>query len=225
MALWAALATGGLVALFAGALYAAIGECLGNEETYPPSWQWSPRREFCHEAGSPASRGYWALTAAPLLIASAAAFLWSRGRRWPGYFVSLCLLGVVFLPSAYIQALPYYPRDTTPVLHNPYLRVATETRLARACYAFGITDGYRTVRFTDGTDHFCVDLAPTPEALALALAPEYDQGATLYGLEWLGRTLTENGMEPGTEWEGLVVEHVYRLPVDEAREDATLIQP
>jgi len=75
---------------------------------------------------------------------------------------------------------------------------------------------------TDETERICVDLESTAEALALT--PEYDEGVTIYALDWLGKTLTENGMEPDAEWEGLVVTRVYSLSGARAREDSSLIR-
>jgi hypothetical protein len=219
--LWAALATGGLAALVVGGFYALLAECL-YESDYGFAWHWSPRRELCDEENSPAQLGYYALAVAPPLVASLGAFLWSRRRRTAGFVASLSLLGVVFLPFAYIEALPVYSLERTPVLHDPYLRVPTDSGSPRACYVFGIAHGPDRIQPTDETERVCVDLARTPAALALTAG--YDGGETSYALTWLGRTLTENGMDEGTEWEGLVVERVYRLPGTEARAGASLIR-
>jgi hypothetical protein len=218
-AVWALLATAGLATLVAGGLYASLAECLGEAE-YGSMWHWEPRREICEEENSPAQLGYYALLTVPPLLAALGALLWSRGWKWAAYFASLPLLGVFFLPFGYIEALPYYPTDATPVLHDPYLRVAERDRPARACYVYGTADiaGPPSAKGL----RLCVELAPTPEALALA--PKRAEDITTDGLRWLGLTLTENGLEPGTEWDGLVAKRFYRLRGRDAREDSVLVR-
>jgi hypothetical protein len=221
-AIWALIATAGLAALVVAGVYAVLAECLFGDEGF--MWQWSPRREFCEEENSPAQLGGYALLALPPLLAALAMFLWSRGRRSSGYILTFSLLGLLlpFLPLLYIEALPVYPIETTPVLHDPYLRLAADGRPVRACYVHGIAVGSEKLQPTEDTVRVCADLAPTPQAAALTSA--YDGGRTSYALTWLGRALTENGMDTGTHWEGLVVERIYRLPEREARRDASLIR-
>ena len=215
------IATGGTLVIAGGFLLVSLGECVFANDR-PLSWQWSPRREFCSEPGSPAALGGLALFLVPSLLVALGAILRSKlGQAWSvaAFFL---IIPSPLLPFLYVKALPFYPIYTTPVLHDPYLRTASAMRPARACYVEGIAFGPHKTVVTDETERICVDLESTAEALALT--PEYDEGVTIYALDWLGKTLTENGMEPGAEWEGLVVTRVYSLSGARAREDSSLIR-
>lgn len=220
-AVWALLATVGLAAGVASGLYAVLFECLESGDEALSAWPWSPRREFCDEESSPAQLGLYALLALPPLGAALGVLLWSRGRRSAAVVAAIALAGVVLPPWLYIESLPYYPRETTPVLHNPYLRAATESRPARACYAYGIVEGVQAHRPTLDEERRCVDLERSPASVALT--GEYDEGNTPFSLEALGYAMSEHGLEPGVAAEGLVVARAYRLPGAEARKDSVLI--
>jgi hypothetical protein len=198
----------------------SLGTCLGAWET-SGVWAWSPVFEYC-DGETTASKAVLAVLAAPALLAAVGAILWSKlGRGWALLAFGLVLLAPL-LPARYVTSLPLYYKEFTPVLHNPYLRVASDSRPARACYIYGIVHGRRRTVVTPDTERVCVDFEPTPEASALT--PKYDQGATERRLELLGHALTANDLEPGAEFEGLVAARVYRLPGAEARRDSTLIR-
>lgn len=127
-----------------------------------------------------------------------------------------------FLPSLYVAQLPYYRLDSYPVLHNPYVRPASEERPARACYAYGVVYGPNATTITDESERICADLKHTEEASELV--PEYESlpsyASTRWRLEWLGKRLTESELRPGTEYDGLVAQNVYTLSGADAREGA-----
>jgi hypothetical protein len=209
----------GTVVVWVGLGLFLLGTCVLEERN--PAWPWSPKIEYCDGESRATTIAAYAALAAPAVLAALGAVLWAAaGSRWA--IAAFLLVPVpAILVGQYVASLPYHYIETTPVLHNPYLRTATDARPARACYAYGIIRGRRKTVVTPDTERVCVDLEQTPEARALT--PEYDQGDTEYGLEYLGHELTESGMEVGNEFEGLVVARVYRLPGAEARRDSKLI--
>jgi hypothetical protein len=223
---FAGIALVGTLLAMGGLVWAALAECWFENRPRPLSWPWSPRREFCSEPGSPAALGAYPLLALPALAASLGAFLWSKRHRGlaAGAF---CLIAVSpFLPSLYASALPYYRLDSYPILHNPYVRPASDQWPARVCYAYGVVHGPALTRIENTTERVCADLKSTQEARELV--PEYESLPSYPSIrgrvEWLGKNLTENGMEPGTEYDGLVAERVYRLPGLDALEGSFFIR-
>ena len=127
-----------------------------------------------------------------------------------------------FLPTAYVEALPYYELDSYPVLHDPLLRPAQGETGPRVCYVYGIAFGSLRVQTTPETKRTCVDLELTDVARTLTTA--YDQGLTGYSLKLLGDRLTEDGLPVDrgpTGVPGLVVTRAYPLSDREARVGAT----
>jgi hypothetical protein len=216
----ALVAVVGTVVVWIGLGLALLSTCFLSE---PHShWSWSPKTEYCEGDSPIVSAAAYAALAAPALLALLGTILWARaGQLWATAAFVLVPVPAI-LVGWFVNSLPYYYVETTPVLYNPYLRVATDSRPARACYAYGIIRGRRTTVITPDTERVCVDLEQTPEARALT--PRYDQGHTEHALEFLGHELTENGVKPGAEFEGLVAARVYRLPGADARRDSTLIQ-
>jgi hypothetical protein len=219
------VAVGGTVATAAGLFVVSFSECWAeNRYPEPPlSWPWSPRREFC-QSGSAESHAALALLVIPTLIACVGAALFRVRRRRPAFAVLALVAVTPFLPGVYVSRLSYYRLDSYPILHDPYVRPATNESPARACYAYGIVYGPRTTPVTDETQRVCADLARTPEAAELV--PEYESmpnySTIRWRLEWLGKRLTEERMSPGTEYDGLVAERVYKLSGAEARQDSFL---
>lgn len=215
----ALVAVVGTVVVFIGLGFALLSTCFLSEPH--PHWPWSPKTEYCEGDSPVVSAAAYAALAAPSLLAILGTILWARtGQIWATATFVLVPVPAI-LVGWYVNSLPYYYVETTPVLHNPYLRVATDSRPARACYAYGIIRGRRMTVITPESERICADLEQTPEARALT--PRYDQGHTEHGLEFLGHELTENGMKPGAEFEGLVAVRVYRLLGAEARRDSKLI--
>jgi hypothetical protein len=213
------VAAGGTVAVAGSLLVVHFAECTARSEP-PRAWPWSPRVQFCEKDAVAPLYGALALLAVPTLLVALGAILWAwRGEGWATLAFGL-LLATPLLPVLYLGALPNYPVETTPILHNPYLRVATDARPARACYVNGIIEGPDRTTVTDETERICVDLEPTAEARALT--PD-DELTTTHRLDMLGKKLTENGREADTEFDGLVVARVYPLSGAAAREDSTLI--
>ena len=206
----------GSVVVWIGLAFAILGTCWLSEPH--PHWPWSPKTEYCEGEAPIVSAALYAALAAPAILATLGTFLWARaGQLWAAAAFVLVPVPAI-LVGWYVNSLPYYYVQSTPVLHDPYLRVATDSRPARACYAYGIIRGPRETVVTPDTERVCVDLEQTPEARALT--PEYDLGQTYDALELLGYELTENGLMPGAEFEGLVAARVYRLPGAEARRDS-----
>ncbi len=162
----------------------------------------------------------------PALLTWLGAFLWSRRRGKVAALAFGLIATTLFLPSLYVSLLPYYRLDSYPILHNPYVRPASDDNPARACYAYGIVHGPAVTETTDETERTCVDLARTADADQLV--SEYETlpfyPTVLYNLEWLGKQLTESGMEAGTSYRGLVAERVYSLPGPTAREGAFFVR-
>ena len=209
----------GTVVVWIGLGFALLSTCVLSEPH--PHWPWSPKTEYCEGDSPIVSAAAYAALAAPALLAILGTILWARAGQIWAIAVFVLVPAPAFLVGWYVNSLPYYYVETTPVLYNPYLRVATDSRPARACYAHGTIRGPDTTAIPPETERVCVDLDQTSEARSLT--PEYDQGATEFGLEFLGHELTENGMKPGAEFEGLIAATVYRLPGAEARQDSTLI--
>ncbi len=68
---------------------------------------------------------------------------------------------------------------------------------------------------------------PAPDARALALTPEYDQGQTPFDLDEMGKNLTARGLpvRPGGKGvRGLIVTRAYRLSDRRAHVAATPIE-
>jgi hypothetical protein len=215
----ALVAVVGTAVVWIGLAFAILGTCFLSEPH--PHWPWSPKTEYCEGDSPVVSAAVYAALAAPALLALLGTILWARaGQLWAATAFVLVPVPAI-LVGWYVNSLPYYYVQSTPVLHNPYLRVASDSRPARACYAYGIIRGPRKTVITPDTERVCVDLEQTSEARALT--PKYDQGHTHHALEFLGHELTENGMKPGAEFEGLVAVRVYRLPGAEARRDSKLI--
>jgi hypothetical protein len=220
-AVWTGLTTGAITFVVLIAVIAALfAECL-DEDDNAELWPWSPRRELCSDAGSPAQLGALAIFLLPTVLICLGAFLRSRGRRTLGTVAYAALLPTIVLPFFYVQALPAYAIDEYPVLHKPLLRVARGSEPPRVCYVNGILGETRT---TPATTRECIDLVPTPAALRLTAA--YDEGVTFSDLEAVGVNLTREGLpiEPGeTGVDGLVVARAYRLPEAEAAVGASEI--
>ena len=199
-----------------------LAECWGENSDSPPpaSWPWSPRLEFCSEGSSPAALGALTLLAFPTVVVMLGTFLWFKYRPALGLAAYALLLSAPVLPSLYINALPYYRFDSYPVLHQPLLRPASASRPPRVCYVYGIAFGPRKAVAGHALRE-CVELEPTPQARSLT--PMYDEGRTIYNLDWVGKNLTEKGLpiRPGeTGVAGLVVERAYKLTEHQARTDA-----
>ncbi len=212
------LAAGGTVLVGAAMLVTVIGDCW--TERYD-AFPWSPRIEMCEEPESAAGLGIALVFLVPPAVGALTAVLWAKVGEGAGVLAIALITGALFLPYLYVNALPIYQHDDTPILHNPYLRRATETQLARACYAYGIVEGPNLQRPRPDDERRCVDLERSPASVVLT--DEYDEGNTPFSLEYLGYEMSENGMEPGAAAEGLVVARVYRLPGEEARRDSVLI--
>src|SRR4051794_22479666 len=122
---WAAVAVavGEIVVVFFG--------CEGETDS-PPSWPWSPRRQFC-QTGShhQTSAVFYGLLLAPAAVVFVAKLLAKRGspRLSTGLFVTLGLLP--FVPSIYYETLPIYRIDSYPILHEPTLRQAHDGQSPR----------------------------------------------------------------------------------------------
>lgn len=224
----AAIALVGTLAMMAGFFYTSFAECLG-ENRYPPaplSWPWSPRREFCSDGDSWAARGGLLLLVLPFALTGFGAFLWARRLAGLAAVTFGLIVVTPLLPTLYISQLPYYRLDTYPILHNPYVRPASDEAPARVCYAYGIVHGPAVTEITEETERTCVDLARTADADQLV--PDYERlpfySTVLYNLEWLGKRLTESDMEAGTSYRGLVAERVYSLPGPTAREGAFFVR-
>jgi hypothetical protein len=214
----------------AGLALTAVFECLG-ENRYPPPpshWPWSPRREFCSDEGSWAARGALPLLAVPFVLTLFGALLWSRKRGGLASVAFGLVAATPLLMPAYVSALPYYRTDEYPILHDPYVRPATEEQPARACFAYGIVRGPQATRITDESERICADLRRTGDSEELVpgyeTLPGYAYASVPYNLEWLGKRLTEENMSAGTSYRGLVAERVYTLPGAEARAGAFFVR-
>jgi hypothetical protein len=183
-------------------------------------WEWSPRMEFCSESDPTFDVIRMSVVlATPALLVVVGGVLWAKvGMGWATAAFILAVTIPPFLPAAYVKSLPKYHTWSTPILYNPYLRAATETRPARACYAYGIVYGPDKRR---DADRICVDLEQTPQASALSPDSDSHRGS---GLGSLGTELSANGFDEGTEHDGLVVARVYPLSEAEAREGSILIR-
>jgi hypothetical protein len=215
----------GLVAV-AGMLLAALGiwvtafvACAEGGST-GLLWSWSPRMELCSDRDPTRDViGIVIVAATPAILVILGAVLWAKvGSGWAMAAFVVALTVPPFLPAAYVESLPRYHSWTTPILYNPYLRAATETRPARACYVYGIVYGPDKRR---EPDRICVDLEQTPEASALTPDRDSHRGA---GLGRLGTKLSANGIDEGTEHDGLVAARVYRLSEAKAREGSVLVR-
>lgn len=213
-AVWTGLATGAITFVVLIAVIAALfAECL-DEDDNAELWPWSPRRELCREAGSPAQLGAFAIFLLPTVLICLGAYLRPRGRRTLGTVAYVALLPTIVLPFFYVQALPAYEVDEYPILHTPLLRTADGSTPPRVCYAYGVVG-----EAPPDTTRHCIELERTREALRLTAA--YDEGVTLFDLEEVGKKLTQEGLpvRPGeTGIDGYVVTRVYTLPEAEARE-------
>jgi hypothetical protein len=217
-------AAAGTAVLVVSMLLVSFGECASENDDRPLSWPWSPRRQLCDGAGSHVVLGAYALLLVPPLLVVMGVILAKRRARVAGGAILAGLLAVPFLPWIYFDSLPVYRLDEYPILHAPLLRPGAEGRPPRVCYAYGIVFGPRKAPVTEKTERTCVELVPTRQALSLTTA--YDQGRTIYDLEWMGKNLTARGLpvEPGgTGIDGLVVARVYELPGREALRDSTRI--
>jgi hypothetical protein len=222
---WAALAgaaTAGVTYLAANELFDVwVRECVAENRTPPPppSWPWSPRREFC-DPGSGAALGGFAMLAAPALVALGAALLARTRLRPVGFAVLAVLIPMPLLPEIYVTSLPYYRLDDYPILHSPRLLPASPSRPATACYEYGIASGPRqSVEIRPEDRLTCVEFERT--AAARSLTPETDAGPTQLELEEVGKNLTAKGLppEPGdTGADGLVVTRAFELSVTELGE-------
>ncbi len=227
-AVWAGVASAAItVGLVVALLIALLGECfVENQDPAPPlSWPWSPRREFCHEDTSAAALGVGAVLFLPLIFVTLGTLLRWKGREVAGWVSYAALLIALAVPTLYIDALPYYRLDEYPILHDPLLRPAAGPGATRVCYVHGIAHGPDQQQIYPETERICVDLAPTPEALALT--PRYDGGRTIFDLDVMGKNLTQKGLpiEPGeTGVDGLVVTRTYSLSDSDARVGATLVE-
>jgi hypothetical protein len=239
---WAAVAgaaTAGVTYLAANELFDVwVRECLAENRTPPPppSWPWSPRREFCDPSSGPALGGF-AMLAAPTLVALFAAVLARTQLRPLGFAVLAMLIPTPLLPEIYVTSLPYYKLDEYPILHRPRLLPASSLRPATACYEYGIASGPRQSNVIRPEDRLtCVEFERT--AAARSLAPPTDAGPTQLELEQVGKNLTAKGLppEPGdTGVHGLVVTRAFELSVaklDERQEaayegavDASYVKP
>ena len=191
----------------------SIGECVSENSDLPASWPWSPRRQFCSGGGHAALGGLALLLAPTVLIATSALLTrghWRRTAVWCAVVTSVIL--ALPLPRLYISSLPLYRLDSYPILHDPLLRPAAGGVRARICYAYGIVDGPRKAPVTADTPRACIEMVDTPQARVLTTA--YDEGRTIYELEWVGKNLTARGLprrgETGVN--GLVVTNAYELP-------------
>jgi hypothetical protein len=226
-AVWAGIAAGAVTAIALVAVWlTAYGECLAEnpEPAPPPSWPWSPRRQFCNDASSPAALGALGLLLVPTAMVVLGTFLRFKEHPALGWTAYAVVLATPVLPSVYVNALPYYRLDSYPVLHQPLLRPASGSQPPRVCYVYGIAFGPRKVEVTSATRHECVDLKPTPQALSLT--PSYDEGRTSYDLDWMGKKLTQRGLpvrRGATGVDGLVIDRAYELPDSQARIGATLL--
>jgi hypothetical protein len=217
-------AVGATAVLVVSLFFVSFGECLAENREQPLSWPWSPRRQFCNAPSSHASVGAYALFLLPSLLIIVGTILAKRGPRLSSWPIFALLLVVPFLPGIYVDSLPIYRLDDYPILHAPLLRQAVNGQPARVCYAYGIVFGPRKEPVTDDTERTCVDLLPTRQALALT--PAYDEGRTIYDLEWMGKNLTGRGLPVrpgGTGIDGLVVKRVYKLSGRKALEGSTAI--
>jgi len=224
-AVWAGLGAAGATGVLVVSLFfVSFGECLAENREQPLSWSWSPRRQFCNAPSSHASVGAYALFLLPSLLIIVGTILAKRGPRLSSWPVFALLLVVPFLPAIYVDSLPIYRLDDYPILHAPLLREAADGQPPRVCYVYGIVFGPRKTPVTEDTERTCVDLLPTRQALALT--PAYDEGRTIYDLEWMGKNLTARGLPArpgGTGIDGLVVKRVYKLPGRKALEGSTAI--
>lgn len=220
--LWSAVAgvaTGLATYVTANALFDVwVYECIAENVTppRPPSWPWSPRREFC-DAGSDPALGGFALLVAPMLVALAGGLL-ARTRLKPvGIAVFALLVAMPWAPELYVEALPYYRLDEYPVLHEPVLIPAGRARPAVACYEYGVAFGPRQDTVARPEDRStCLEFERTRQAQKLTNT--YDAGRTESDLERVGHELTERGLpvEPGeTGVDGLVVRTVLRLTAED----------
>jgi hypothetical protein len=208
-------------AVWVSAIYVGFRECLAENVDRPSSYPWAPRREFCH-GGSDVE--LLAMLALPTVLIVVGAILWRRGRGALATAAFMLVFATPVLPHVYVASLDVYDPEEYPILFAPFLRLATESTPPRVCYVYGIKRGPKATPITDATERFCVDLRPDAEALALT--PEYDEGHTPYTLEWLGKKMTERGLHaPVTDdpIEGVVIQRVYMLPGREAERDATLV--
>ena len=143
----------------------AFGECLAENPSPapPPSWPWSPRRQFCSDGNSPAAMGALAL----LLVPTALVMLGTSGASGSGPIGWAAYAGPrdAVLPPSTSTPDRMQPAGQHPVLQQPLLRSASGSRPPRVCFVYGIAFGPRKVEVTDATMRDCVDLEPTPGGL------------------------------------------------------------
>lgn len=226
-AVWAGIAAGSATAITLGAIaLTVLVECVAEnaDPPPPPSWSWSPRRQFCNDRSSAAGLGALALLVVPTALVVAGSLLRFKRHTALGWTAYGLMLFTPVVPAVYVNALPYYRLDSYPVLHQPLLRPASGSKPPRVCYLYGIAFGPRKVEVTSTTSRECVEFTPTPEARSLTA--RYDEGRTIYDLDWVGRNLRQTGLpvRPGaTGVDGLLVGRAYKLPDSQARVGATLV--
>jgi hypothetical protein len=209
-----AVITGAVIVV---SFFVMFGECLAEnrEPPRPLSYPWSPRREYCQEGTLESSLAF-AIVLVPAIAMIAATFFRRRAVR-PAAFAAYGLVALApFVPSLYLEALPYYEIADTRVYFDPVLRPAKADLGPRVCMRHGI-------QFSDAPgesedpyeERLCVDLEATVEARALTRG--YDEGRTAYALDQLADDLTRNGAEEGgTDVDGLVVTDVNTLTLEDA---------
>lgn len=220
------VAVAGLIGAVLFALWLTLfDECFSEnrEPAPPPSYWYSPRRQVCQESTLEGSLIYLAPALAGL-FAVLGIWLHSRTRLkrlWPPAVAAAC--SAVFLPGAYVSALPYYRLDEYPVFYAPLLRPQTEASPARTCYAYGVQ--YPSGHYMDpaGLARVCVDLERTPQAARLTIS--YDEGRSIGELDRLADELSQTGLEEvlrdeRVESDGLRIARVYRLSYEEAAQGA-----
>lgn len=220
MAVQASLAAGAAAGVVAVALlFTFLNECFveNRPPMFPSSWPWSPRRQFC-DGGSPEGLGSLALLLVPAVAVLTGTLLRWKHKQALGWACYALLLAAPALPTLYLKALPYYPLDEYPILHEPLLRPASGSEPALVCYVYGVAHGPSRMEVLPNTNRTCVELKPTPHALSLT--NEYDEGQTNYDLDWMGKELTQNGLpvRPGeTGVPGLIVDRAHYLTDIDAR--------
>jgi hypothetical protein len=225
-ALWAGVAAGILTDVVVVVVFLTfLGECLSENHEPPPNWPWSPRRQFC-QGGSSEARDIFAVLVVPTILVTVGTLLYSRQHVALAWGTYSALFLTVFVPHIYVNMLPYYWIDSTPVLSQPVLRAAVGSQPARVCYVYGIYGKPSSYVTPDSTrELYCVDLKPTPAAQSLTARDE--AGTASLDLETMGNNLTARGLpiHPGeTGVEGLVVTRAYKLPAVRAYSDGELVQ-
>lgn len=225
-----AILVGVAVAGLVGAVVVALAlttfeECgAENREPAPPlSYHYAPRRQVCNDGSLEALLLYLAPVLAGLL-GGLAVWLHSRTRlKWLRPLTVAAACSTVFLPAAYVCALPYYRLDDYPVFYAPLLRAETKISPARACYAHGVQYPSGTYRDPTGLDRVCVELARTPQASRLTTS--YDGGRSIFELQLLADQLSQMGLPEVLKGEpvasnGLRTVRVYRLSYEKAAHHA-----